>query len=206
MASVHGLAEHFPLLWRNGCADEHTASFATCQPIFTKSGIVFVSIAVMYDYRHLVGDVEQKSVTYDLAVSSSYLHIVEHCEKLRIVAFYIKASWIVVKVCLLIVKLIVVNKNLVVVSRFEKSFSWSFVDVEQSPVCSVASSLESGYYLAKVLVLGHVLVYSHDNMDMIGHNTYLPYFNHRVIQMNLLYLLIKDTLAQNREFNIRSVF
>ena len=151
----------------------------------------------MYDYRHLVGDVEQKAVSYDLAVSSSYLHIVEHCEKLRIVAFYIKASGIVVKVCLPVVKLIVVNKNLVVVSSFEKSFSWSFVDVEQSPVGSVASSLESCYYLAKVLVLWHVLVYSHDNMDMVGHNTYFPYFNHRVIQMNLLYFFIKDTLAQN---------
>ena len=100
------------------------------KPFFTQSGIVFVSIAAMHDDSHLVWDVEQKAVAYDLAVSACNLHIMEHCEELGIVAFQEKAAGIVVKVCLPVVKLIVVNKNLVIVSGFEKSLSWSFVDIE----------------------------------------------------------------------------
>ena len=84
----------------------------------------------MHDDSYLVGDVEQKAVAYDLAVSSCDFHIMEHGEELGIVAFEEKATGSVVKVCFPVVKLIVVNKNLVVVSGFEKPLSWSVVDVE----------------------------------------------------------------------------
>ena len=77
----------------------------------------------MNDNRHLIRNIQKKTVSHYLAHSTSYLHIMKHRKVLGMFPFDKKTAWIVIEISFPTVKLLARHQNLVIIPILKKPLS-----------------------------------------------------------------------------------
>lgn len=146
----------------------------------------------MNDNRHLIRNIQKKTVSHYLAHSTSYLHIMKHRKVLGMFPFDKKTAWIVIEISFPTVKLLARHQNLVIIPILKKPLSGRHCHMVESPIGSVTASFETSYHMPEVLIFRHILTHSYYQVNMVRHDTHLPHIYHGVKLMNLPYFLIED--------------
>lgn len=147
----------------------------------------------MYDDGHLVGYVEQEAAAYHLATTASDVDVGEDGEEVGKLALDEQAARVVIEVGLPCLELLIVEEDLVAIARLKERGR----KLQAETLSRLrASSLEATDGQADVALRRHVATDAQEDVQVVGHDTELPYIDLGVHKRDLLYLLANHGLAK----------